>query len=141
MFSSSKWIFRVINTQIVTIITIISLFLLLCLFQDLLFSSSCNTDMATLTISTNPVAINPKTKREKLCFHQLLSSINPFFTHPPWRFFHSPRFPSAHSFIMHTFIFSSYPFTSLNVPTTPSLTLSFTLPYHTRSVSPISLHL
>lgn len=81
MFSSSKWIFRVINTQIVTIITIIFHFLLFRLFPDSLSSSSCNTNMSTFTILTNPAAIRPKTKHA--CRKNVLTnpSINSFFTH------------------------------------------------------------
>ena len=138
--------FRVINIQIVTIIPIISVFLLLCLSQDLL---SCSTDMATLTILTNPVAIHPKAKQKNYVFiNPCLLSTHFSLTRPV--LFHSRHYarfisasisPSIQSFIVPTIIFSSYPFTPLNVSTAPSLTLSFALPYHTGSVSPISLKL
>ena len=136
MFSSSKWIFKAINTQIVTIITIIFLFLLLRLFQDLLSSSSCNTNMCTFTILTNPVAIRPKTKHA--CRKMVLTNSSLLPTHSSLT---HPGAPSVLSspFIMHTIIFFSYPFTPLNVSTSPSLTLSFALPYYSHSLSPICL--
>lgn len=92
--------------------------------------SSRNTEMPALTILINPAVIHPKAKQKRIWF-----SSTPAFHH----IFHSPAlasailyifstlstsvFPSLYSFTVHTIIFSSYPFTPLNVSTSPSLTL------------------
>lgn len=91
------------------------IFLSLCLFQDLLSSSSCNTDMARLTILTNPAAIRPEKKKRKQLsyvltpFCQLMS--HPFFAHPPSWFFHSPfPHPCFYNAHYHFFHISIHPF-------------------------------
>lgn len=134
MFSSSKWIFRVINIQIVTIITIISLFLCLCLFLDLRSSSSCDTDMATLTILTNPVAIHPKKKSRKIMFSSTLDFHQPIFHSHARALFHSLHYLYTY-FLLYAFFCSSHSF-SPHSPLSAFLPLH---PTHSRIIySPIS---
>lgn len=118
MFSSSKWISRVINTQLITIIFHLLMFYL---FQDLLSSSSCNTNISTFTILANPEAIHPKTKhasRKRILTDTPPPSINSFFTHSPWHTFHF-LFPfyNAHYHLLFISIYPSQCF-YLSIPHT-----------------------